>query len=72
MDLTPINQKQPGDCGYICTFDGKNVALYAKDLYAAKKAAIAHFKPRKSKEHLVTPYLCEKQDGSQYVQSTSF
>ena len=72
MDYTPINTKQEGDCGYICTFGDKKVALYAKDMFAAKKAAIIHFKVKKSKEYLVTPYLCEKQDGSQYVQSTSF
>jgi len=72
MDYTPINTKQAGDCGYICIFNGKKVALYAKDLYAAKKAAIIHFKPRKSQEHLVTPYLCERADGSQYEQPTTF
>jgi hypothetical protein len=72
MEYTPINEKKEGDCGYICTFNGQQVALYANGLYAAKKAAIAHFKPRRSQEHMVTPYLCEKEDGSQYIQPTSF
>lgn len=72
MEYTPINTKQEGDCGYICMYGDKKVALYAKDMWAAKVAAIAHFKVKKSKEYLVSAYLCEKSDGSQYVQSTSF
>lgn len=69
MDYQPINEKQPGDCGYVCFFGGRSVALYAKGLYPAKLAAVAHFKPAKSKQHMVSVLLAENADGSVYAQS---
>jgi hypothetical protein len=72
MDYTPINQKQPGDCGYVCAYAGKKIALYANDMFKAKTIASEHWKVPKSKQHLVSSYLCENRDGSQYVQSTNF
>jgi hypothetical protein len=59
-----INSKQPGDCGYKAFFNGKEVELYASGLYPAKVAAIAHFKPRKKQEHMVSVVLCERADDS--------
>lgn len=45
--------------GYVCFYNGKRHELYAADLYAAKEAAIAHFKPPKSKTHMVSVVLAE-------------
>lgn len=48
-----------------CEFD-----VYAESLLAAKKKAIEHFKPPKSKHHMVTVVLCEK-DGQTVTHSTA-
>jgi hypothetical protein len=45
--------------GYICLYGGKRVELYAGGLYQAQQKAVAHFKPPKSKRHLVTVHLAE-------------
>lgn len=50
MAAEPINKKQPGDCGYIFFFRGKEIALYAPSIAAAKDKAIAHFKPNGKKQ----------------------
>lgn len=50
--------------GYIGFFNGKRVELQADSLYEAKQQAIAHFKPAKSKAHMVHVELAEK-DGEQ-------
>lgn len=52
MDI--INEKQKGDAAYIAFFDRQKVGLYAPALYQAKQAAIAYFKPAKSKVHMVS------------------
>jgi len=45
--------------GYVAFFNGKRHELDAESLYAAKTAAVAHFKPTKSKAHLVSVVLAE-------------
>lgn len=45
--------------GYIALYRGKRTEIYADTLYAAKLKAIEHFKPAKSKRHLVTVHLAE-------------
>lgn len=64
----PINQKQEGDCGYIC-FSHNHVRfeLYAKSLNQAAELARQHCKPPKSKRHLVSVHLAERADGSEVV-----
>lgn len=42
---------------YIAFFNGKDINLEATSLYAAKQAAVAHFKPRKKLEHMVHVHL---------------
>jgi len=46
--------------GYLAFFNGKKFEVYADSSYAAQQKAIAHFKPAKSKAHLVSVILCEK------------
>ncbi len=46
--------------GYVCFYNGKRFECHADSLYGAKKLAIQHFKPPKSKEHMVTATLAEK------------
>lgn len=42
----------------------KPIEVRAASLYAAKQAGIAHFKPSRSKQHMVSAYLVER-DGEQ-------
>ena len=56
--------------GYICFYNGKRLEVYAETLYAAKLKAIEQFKPAKSKSHMVSVTLAEK-DGEQVIHSTN-
>jgi hypothetical protein len=46
--------------GYICMFGSKRFEVYADNTYQAQQKAIEFFKPSKSKKHLVTVHLAEK------------
>lgn len=52
------------ECGYVAFYNGKRHELYAESLYAAKLKAIDHFKAPKSKQHMVSVVLAEK-DGKE-------
>ena len=52
--------------GYICFYNGKRWETHATSQYAAKLAAVAYFKPPKSKAHMVHAHLAEV-DGMPYV-----
>ena len=52
--------------GYVCFYNGKRWECYASSMFAAKEKAVAHFKPPKSKRHMVSVMLSEK-DGKQVV-----
>ena len=54
--------------GYICFYKGLRFEVHAESLYAAKLKAIAHFKPKKNSEHLVSVHLAEK-DGEPVTHS---
>jgi hypothetical protein len=45
--------------GYIALYQGKRTEIYAGGLYQAQQKALEHFKPPKSKRHLVTVHLAE-------------
>jgi hypothetical protein len=45
--------------GYKAFYNGQEADIHAESLYAAKLQAIAHFKVKKSKQHLVHVHLCE-------------
>lgn len=47
---------------YIAFYDGAQVEIEAESLYGAKLKAVAHFKPKKSKEHMVHVHLYQR-DG---------
>lgn len=53
--------------GYVAYFNGRRHELRASSLYEAKQRAIAHFKPRKSQEHMVAVVLAERSDGTPVV-----
>lgn len=67
-----INQKQPGDCGYVFFYNGKRIELYATTMLRATELARNHFKPPKSKRHMVHGMIAERDDGSQVTHSASF
>lgn len=54
--------------GYVFFFGAQRHELLAASLFAAKEAAVAHFKPAKSKRHLVHGMLAEK-DGEPVIHS---
>lgn len=45
--------------GYVFFYNALRVEVHAETLYEAKLKAIAHFKPHKSKQHLVHGMLAE-------------
>lgn len=48
------------ECGYVAFYNNQRHELYAKSQYDAKLKAIAHFKAPKSKQHMVSVVLAEK------------
>lgn len=59
-----------GKNGYKAFYSGKQQDVYADSLYEAKTKAIAHFKAPRSKQHMVSVVLCEK-DGETVTHSTA-
>jgi hypothetical protein len=53
--------------GYIALYQGKQIEIHANSAYQAHLTAIESFKPPKSKRHLVTVHLAEK-DGEPVTQ----
>lgn len=45
--------------GYIALFGDRRHELYAGSLYEAQQRAVEHFKPARSKRHLVSVTLAE-------------
>ena len=56
--------------GYICFYDRKRIEVEAETSLEARKKATDEFKPPKSKRHMVSVYLAEK-DSVQVVHSTA-
>lgn len=52
--------------GYVCFYNSKRIELHAKDLWDAKQKAVEQFKAPRSKQHLVSVVLAEK-DGKPVV-----
>ncbi len=57
--------------GYKAFYNGKTADIHADSLYAAKLEAITAFKAPKSKQHMVSVMLCEK-DGQQVTHIADF
>lgn len=66
-----INTPADGTCGYLAFFNGKQAEVWANGLYEAKQKAVAYFKPAKSKVHMVSVHLCEK-NNEQVTQTADF
>jgi len=66
------NNKTNGLNGYKAFYNDKETDIWANDLYEAKQKAIAYFKPKKSKEHMVSVHLCEKANGEQVEHTPDF
>ena len=56
--------------GYLAFYNGHQMEVYAERLIDAKDKAVAAFKPPKSKRHMVSVVLCEK-EGEVVVHSPS-
>jgi hypothetical protein len=69
--MATINTKSPGDCGYVGIYNRQQIEFYAPSLYAAKQQAVKYFRPPKSKEHMVSVYLAERQDGTEVTHTPS-
>lgn len=65
--MAAINEKQDGDLGYVAVYNGRRIELYAKSQYAASEKAKNHFNPPKSKRHMVTTMLCERENGEPVI-----
>lgn len=57
--------------GYVAFYNSQRLEIYAKDLWDAKQQAIAAFKVPKSKQHMVSVMLAEK-DGHSVVHTPDF
>lgn len=55
--------------GYVALFNGRRYELRAVSSYAAQLAAVEHFKPTKSKRHLVSVHLAEDTNGNTVTQT---
>ena len=58
-------------CTYETGYGDRTYQLQAASLYAAKQAAIQHFKPRRSQEHMVWVVLIGRADGSEVIHATA-
>lgn len=57
--------------GYVCFYESKRFECHAADLYSAKLAAIEHFKPPRSKRHMISVTLAEV-DGKPITHRADF
>lgn len=46
--------------GYVCFYNSKRIEVHADSLYAAKMKAVGEFKAPKSKQHMVSAVLAER------------
>lgn len=64
---TIINSKGMNDSAYVAGYQNKVIGLYAKDLWAAKQQAVAHFKPSKKNAGLLWVELADSDFPMQLV-----
>lgn len=65
-----LNEKKPGDCGYIAFWKGKRVEVYGPTLLAAQNVVVKHFKVKKPWE--VNIMIAERADGSEVIHRADF
>lgn len=61
----------PNQFGYLCFYQAKKHAVFAKTSFEAYEKAIEHFKAPKSKQYLVSVHLAEK-NGQAVVHTADF
>ena len=57
--------------GYVAFYNGKRTEIYAESLFKAKELAIAFYRPPKSKQHMISVLLAEK-DGEPVIHTPDF
>lgn len=57
--------------GYVAFYSGKRHELHADSLYGAKQKAVAHFKVKPNRAHMVSVVLAEL-NGQQVVHTPDF
>jgi len=57
--------------GYKAFYNGKETEVYAETMFKAQDKAVAFFNPPKSKRHMVSVVLCEK-EGQQVTHIATF
>ena len=70
MSNPQINTANDGKNGYIAFFNNRKVEVYADTRFKAQELAVAHFKPAKSKRHMVHVVIAESQ-GQPVIHSTA-
>ena len=66
-----INKPSDGRWGFVAFYSGKQADVWADTLFQAKQLAVAFFKPPKSKTHMVSVVLAEK-NGKQVTHVADF
>lgn len=69
--MAAINQKLDGDCGYVCTYKGKQIELYAQTTLQARNLAQECFGVKSKDAHKITTSLVELKDGTPVIQDPS-
>lgn len=65
--MTTLGQPGPEQYGYLAGYQGQTVEVWAKGQWPATQLARAHFKPPKSKAHLVWVKVAERPDGTTII-----
>lgn len=71
MSTKVLNEKQPGDCGYIGFFSGQQFEVYAPTLLKARETIVSKARIPRSKLSRLSVVLAERADGSDVVHSTA-
>ena len=57
--------------GFVAFYNGKQVDVYAEDLYDAKQKAVGEMKEPKKKVHMVSVMLAADENGEEVVHTFS-
>lgn len=68
--MPAINEKKPGDSGYVCFYNRKRIEVYASGSWQAQELAAKYFKARKS--YQVAVVVAERPDGTEVEHTADF
>lgn len=71
MGTKVLNEKQPGDCGYIGFLGSDKFEVYAPTLLKARERIVSLGRVPLSKLNRLSVVLAERPDGSDVVHSTA-